>query len=177
MDLLDFEAQPLYFDAPLPDGVSDLLAQSAREYGKAAAGHNLMRAYFLAPRHLVVLVALYRYFYYQRRYGDALIVADRALEVVAGKLGTGGNWRELDINGLATGIVKSMTLTRFYLMVLKGAGYLRLRQGDTEGGLERLQKVAELDSSDRLGAAALVGMARDALGLDDDNGRRRVVTG
>ena len=73
---------------------------------------------------------------------------------------------------LAVGIVQSMTLTRFFLMVLKGAGYLRLRAGDTPGGLERLLKVAELDSSDRLGVAALVEVARDALGHDDNAARQ-----
>jgi hypothetical protein len=175
MDLMDFEGQSLYFDDPLPGEVSELLEQAARDYGKAEAGHELMRAYFLEPRHLTVLVALYRYFYYQHRYEDALIVTDRALEVVAGKLGIGNNWRELDMNQLAVGIVKSMTLTRFYLMVLKGAGYLRLRQGDSGGGLERLQKVADLDSSDRLGAAALIDVAQDALAVEDDRGGKLAV--
>jgi hypothetical protein len=73
---------------------------------------------------------------------------------------------------LAVGILQSMTLTRFYRMVLKGAGYLRLRTGDVGGGLERLLKVAELDSSDRLGVAALIEVAREALGHDEAAARK-----
>ena len=163
MDLMDFEGESLYFDEPLPDEVGELLRQSAQAYGTAEGELSLMRAYFLEPRHLTVLVALYRYCYYQHRYEDALRVADRALEVTAGKLDISSDWRELGMSQLAVGILQSMTLTRFYLMVLKGAGYLRLRLGDTGGGLERLLKVAELDSSDRLGVAALIEVARDAL--------------
>jgi hypothetical protein len=172
MDLMDFEGESLYFDEPLPDEVGELLRLSAQSYGTAEAEHSLMRAYFLEPRHLTVLVALYRYFFYQHRYEDALRVADRALEVTASKLNISSDWRELGMSRLAVGIMQSMTLTRFYLMVLKGAGYLRLRTGDTAGGLERLLKVAELDSSDRLGVAALIEVARDALDPDGNNARK-----
>jgi hypothetical protein len=80
------------------------------------------------------------------------------------------------MNRLAVGILQSMTLTRFYLMVLKGAGYLRLRTGDVGGGLERLLKVAELDSSDRLGVAALIEVARDALASESAGEARAAAT-
>ena len=172
MDLMDFEGESLYFDELLPKEVGDLLQQSAQTYGTVEGELKLMRAYFLEPQHLTVLVALYRYFYYQHRYEDALRVADRALEVTAVKLNISSDWRELDMSQLAVGIVQSMTLTRFFLMVLKGAGYLRLRSGDTAGGLERLLKVTELDSSDRLGVAALIEVARDALGAEKNSVRK-----
>lgn len=176
MDLMDFEGESLYFDEPLPDEVDELLRQSAQAYGAVEGELKLMRAYFLEPHHLTVLVALYRYFYYQHRYEDAQRVADRALEVTASRLNISGDWRELVMSQLAVGIVQSMTLTRFFLMVLKGAGYLRLRAGDTAGGLERLLKVAELDSSDRLGVAALIEVARDALDTDEDSARKTAVS-
>jgi hypothetical protein len=80
------------------------------------------------------------------------------------------------MNRLAVGILQSMTLTRFYLMLLKGAGYLRLRTGDVGGGLERLLKVAELDSSDRLGVAALIEVARDALASESAGEARAAAT-
>ena len=56
-----------------------------------------------------------------------------------------------------------MTLTRFYLMALKGAGYLKLRIGETRDGLARLEKVAELDADDRIGVRSLMQLARDEL--------------
>jgi tetratricopeptide (TPR) repeat protein len=176
MDLMDFEGESLYFDEQLADEVDELLRQSAQAYGTAEGELKLMRAYFLEPQHLTVLVALYRCFYYQHRYEDALRVADRALEVTASRLNISSDWRTLNMSQLAVGIVQSMTLTRFFLMVLKGAGYLRLRAGDTGGGLERLLKVAELDSSDRLGVAALIEVARDALDTDEDSARKTAVS-
>jgi hypothetical protein len=97
-------------------------------------------------------------------------VADLALEVTADRLDIPRDWRELEVNRLAVGIMRSMTLTRFYLMVLKGAGYLRLRTGDSTGGLERLRKVAELDSGDRLGVVALIEVVRTGLEPEDADG-------
>jgi tetratricopeptide (TPR) repeat protein len=163
MDLLDFEAQSLYFEDELPEEVSALLAAAADAYGNASAEHQLLRAYFLEPGHLTVLVALYRYFYYQHRYDDAFVVAERAIEIAARRLELRCTWQELSLQSLGAGIMKSMTLTRFYLMALKGSGYLQLRSGQTRDGLARLEKVAELDTDDRMGVRTLVQLARDEL--------------
>ena len=38
-----------------------------------------------------------------------------------------------------------------------------LRMGKTQGGLERLEKVAELDVDDRMGVRSLVDLARQEL--------------
>ena len=163
MDLLDFEAQSLYFEDALTDEVSVLLDEAAQAYGNEAADQKLLRAYFLEPDHLTVLVALYRYFYYQHRYEDAFLVAERAMEIVARRLELRCTWQQLTLQGLGAGIMKSMTLTRFYLMALKGSGYLKLRMGETENGLARLEKVSELDTDDRMGVRSLVQVARDEL--------------
>jgi tetratricopeptide (TPR) repeat protein len=163
MDLLDFEAESLYFEDKLSEEVNGLLDVAAETYGDQSAEHSLMRAYFLEPEHLTVLVALYRYFYYQHRYPDAFLVAERAMDVAARRLEFRLPWQQLTLKSLGVGVMKSMTLTRFYLMALKGAGYLKLRMGETQAGLERLEKVAELDVDDRLGVDTLVELARDEL--------------
>ncbi len=160
MDLLDFEAQALYFDDEPSDEVSGLLLEAAESYGDPVAREKLLRAYFLEPEHLTVLVALYRYFYYQHCYDDAVLVAERAMDVVARRLELRCSWQQLTLQCLGRGIMKSMTLTRFYLMALKGSGYLKLRMGDIESGLKRLEKVVELDTDDRMGARTLVELAR-----------------
>ena len=49
-----------------------------------------------------------------------------------------------------------MTLVRFYLLALKGAGELNLRLGNMDLGIQMLEKVVELDSEDRLGVTALL---------------------
>lgn len=163
MDLLDFDAQALYFDDELPAAVGELIERAADAYGETQAEHLLLRAYFHEPEHLTVLVALYRYFYYQHRYEDAFLVAERAMASAAQRLELRCDWRQLRMQSLGGCVLRSMTLTRFYLMALKGSGYLKLRMGDTQEGLERLEKVEELDSDDRMNVRSLVRLARDEL--------------
>ena len=163
MDLLDFSGEELYFSDPLSAESAEALDLAAQRYSDGEAESPLMRAYFLEPEHLTVLVALYRFFYYQHRYGEALLTAERAMAVAARRLRIDADWHELDLESLATGIGISFTLTRFYLLALKGSGYLLLRMGDLEGALERLDKVVELDSAGRLGAEELATIARAAL--------------
>jgi hypothetical protein len=59
MDLLDFEAQELYFNAGEEPGVMDLLADAAANYSDGEAEAPLLTAYAIAPQSLNVLVALY----------------------------------------------------------------------------------------------------------------------
>jgi hypothetical protein len=66
----------------------------------------------------------------------------------------------MDAEDLGRAVLTSMTQTRFLLLAIKGAGYLCLRLGDAAGALERLEKVAALDTSDRLGLAELIALAR-----------------
>lgn len=172
MDLLDFEGQAMYFDAPLGDGPERLLQEAAACYPHERAEHLLLRAYFLAPEHLAVLVALYRFYYYRHRYGDALQVAERTLQVAGRMLGLRGTWSDFDYADLANAVVTSIVLTRFYLLALKGTGFLLLRLGDPESAVERLRKVVQLDSNDRLGAGPLLDLALGAMaepsGRNDD---------
>lgn len=163
MDLLDFTGEELYFDQPLPEQVAQLLDGAAEQYGSEEAEHKLYQAYFLEPENFTVLVALYRYFYYQHRYRDALLVADRVLIITAALLGISNDWRRLSDADLAYGVQHSMALMRFYLHALKGAGYLNLRLGKLHEARDRLQKIVAIDSSDRIGAKALLELALEAL--------------
>ncbi|HLY96123.1 MAG TPA: hypothetical protein VKO66_02840, partial [Sideroxyarcus sp.] len=65
MDLLDFETAELYFDEPLTPEVARLIVAAADNYGSDEGELMLLRANFMAPQHLMVLVALYRYYFYQ----------------------------------------------------------------------------------------------------------------
>ena len=163
MDMLDFEGESLYFDEPLRPEARRCLDKAAIHYGESSAEQHLLRAHFLAPEHPMVLVALYRFFYYQHRYEDALMVAERVLRVFAQRLDLPADWRQLNEHCLGSGVMISMTMIRFYMLALKGAGYLELRLGRYESAIDRLYKVAELDSKDRLGAKALIEVAREAL--------------
>ena len=69
----------------------------------------------------------------------------------------------MDERRIGGGVLISMTLVRFYMLALKGAGYIELRLARFQAAIARLEKVAELDSNDRLGARALLKLARNAL--------------
>ena len=162
MDLLDFTGEDMYFDHPPPAEVDELIAAAAEQYGTDAAEHSLMRAYFLAPEHLSVLVALYRFFYYRQRYADALMVADRAIGLASRELGLTADWRALNAEALNRAAAASMVLTRFLLLALKGAGFLLMRMEQPADALERLEKAALVDDSDRLGLTDMLDWARRA---------------
>jgi hypothetical protein len=158
MDLLDFDNANLYFDEPMADQVQVLLNKAAEVYADGDAERHLLRAYFLAPQNLSVLVALYRFYYYQHRLSEALVVAMHALDASGGRLGLPDEWQRLDDMCIGFAASQSMGLLRFYLLALKGAGYLNLRAGDLETGRCMLAKILEVDPKDQMGAGALLGV-------------------
>ncbi|MBI5918524.1 MAG: hypothetical protein HY849_04010 [Nitrosomonadales bacterium] len=167
MDLLDFDQAELYFDEPLAAEIVALIASAADRYGTDEAEGLLLRASFLAPQHLTVLVALYRYYFYQHRLEDALLVAESTLAVVGRRLEFPDTWLYLCEANVGAGVSRSMGLVRFYLMVLKAAGYVHLRLGNFETGQAMLEKLVELDSHDRIGGKALLEVLRNYAANDD----------
>lgn len=165
MDLLDFEAQELYFDEPIPERVSELLEQAAENYTMGSTELPLLQAYFLAPENLTVLVALHRFFFYQHRYEETLIIAERAFAIVGQRLHFPTHWR--DVPPQLETQNAPMTLVRFYLLALKGMAYLNLRLGHIEEGKQILQKIIALDPQDRLNTSALLAVANDQDNLNE----------
>lgn len=166
MDLLDFDQAELYFDEPLAQDVARLLVSAADAYGKDEAEDFLLRANLLAPQHLMVLVALYRYYFYQHRLEDALLIAESALAVVGRRLEFPDTWVYLREANVGAGVMRSMGLVRFYLLVLKAAGYINLRLGHLDTGRAMLEKLVELDSHDRIGGKALLELVQ-AIGHEE----------
>lgn len=156
MDLLDFSDCKLYFEEALPAEAERLLAQAASEYGEAGAETSLLRAHLLAPENLMVLVGLYRYYFYQHRLDDALVVAERAMQLSGRHLGLPADWNLLDETRLGSAAASSFGLLRFYLLALKAASVVLLRLGQIPASRARLIKLAALDSRDQLGAAKLL---------------------
>jgi hypothetical protein len=152
---MDFEGQELYFDEPLNPQAAALIASASEAYGEGAAEAPLLEALALAPESLTVLVALYRFYYYQHRLGEALEAAGRALAITGQSLGLPKDWRDLREAHLGAAAA-SMTLLRFHLLCLKATAYLKLRTGEAEEGKALLRKLMELDANNRLGAKQLL---------------------
>jgi len=159
MDLQDFEGQEMYFDLPMSEQVKTLLDEAAEMYSTGGAEAKLIRAFLDAPENLTVLVAMYRFYYYQHRWDDALYIADQAMLVSGKLLDMTSPWQTLTTDDIGSAALRSMGLLRFYFLALKGAGYLCLRKGDREDAVKRLQKVVDLDPQDRLGGKALLNLA------------------
>jgi tetratricopeptide (TPR) repeat protein len=162
VDLLSFDAEPLYFDNPPSEEVVQLLQQAAEDYSDGKAEADLQQAYQLAPEHLMVLVSLFRYYYYQHRFPEALDITQKTRDVVRHKLRLPEDWRTLSERQLFDGHEHNMVMVRFYLLCLKGEAYLYARQGEVEKSIPMLEKVAALDTKDYLGAGALLAVVRNS---------------
>ncbi len=155
MDLQNFTNDMLYFDEPLSPVLENLLQQAAEQYGPEAED-LLMEAFELAPENLSVLVGLYRYYYYQHRYHDAVYIAHRVMKVVGRQLEFPERWQDIAMSHVINGTNQSFGLVRFYLFALKAAGYINLRLGQFGEGKSMITKVVALDTADRLGARLLL---------------------
>lgn len=161
MDLQDFDGEGLYFDDPLSPAVNELLEAAGEGYSEGTAEQSLLAAQALAPDNLTVMVGLYRFYYYQHRYQDALGIAQRVMEVIGPRLGLPEHWSAMLPQHLPQAAQQGMGLLRFYLLALKGAGYLNLRLSRFEQGKTMLLKVVELDEDNRLGARLLLDVLKD----------------
>lgn len=168
MDLQDFECSDMYFNEPIGQEVERLIERASAEYGTEKAEASLLHAYFLAPENLAVLVALYRYYYYQHEYIKAIKIACRAMATAGNRLGLPRNWKNINEACMGEAVMISMGLLRFYLLSLKGAAYLSLRLNRIDAGIEMLKKLVELDPRDRLQVKFLLDMAQEKSNITDN---------
>ncbi|MDP3009996.1 MAG: hypothetical protein Q8N30_13130 [Methylococcales bacterium] len=159
MDLLDFEAEGLYFEQADVAGVKELIAQAAEDYSNGNAEFPLLRAYFLAPESLNVLVALNRFYYYQHRLEDALSATYKALAVIRASIDFPEHWQDLQQQHLDS--TPNLTEVRLYLFTLKAVGFLNMRLHRLELSEQIFEKLISLDSKNRIGAQALMDLLKN----------------
>ncbi|HEY8036384.1 MAG TPA: hypothetical protein VIF37_12455 [Methylobacter sp.] len=156
MDLLDFEAQGLYFEQPDVAGVEELIATAAENYASGDAELSLLQAYFLAPASLNVLVALNRFYYYQHRLEEALAATTKALVVIRPTIAFPEDWHDLQTSHITDAPADLLTKIRMYLFTLKAVGFLNMRLENLDLSQAIFEKLVELDSKDRIGAQGLL---------------------
>jgi tetratricopeptide (TPR) repeat protein len=156
------------FGDHLPEQVELHLRLAGLNYQHdAIAESHLFQAQALAPGHAAVLIALYRFYFYKGRLGDALEVALRCLVKAARDNRLNEDWRRVQ-RGDAEFSSYDAILPRFYLFTLKAYGYLQMRLGRLEESDAALKKMLELDPSDKLNATVLLQvLARH--GREDDD--------
>lgn len=154
----------------LPAAVAADLQKAALSYHlDEVAESYLSQAYARAPDHPAVHIALYRFYFYKNRLSEALVVAERCLAKTAVDLGLPADWREIapDHVVFAGVAISYAAAPRFYLFTLKGCAYLSMRLGDIDQGEALLNKLMELDPTDRLNGSVLRGVL-DRMGQEDD---------
>lgn len=156
MDLLDFEAQGLYFENKDTPEVENMIATAAEKYASGEAELPLLRAYFLAPHSLNVLVALNRFYYYQHRLEDALAATLKALAVIRPLIDFPEDWRELKPHHISETPANLLTQVRLYLFTLKAIGFLNMRLELLDVSKSIFEKLVDLDGKDRIGAKGLL---------------------
>jgi hypothetical protein len=156
MDLLDFEAEGLYFEEPDVAGVKEMIAIAAENYATGDAELPLLRAYFLAPESLNVLVALNRFYYYQHRLEDALTATVKALAVIRPVIDFPEDWRDLQQSHINDAPSNLLTQVRLYLFTLKAIGFLNMRLAYLDVSQGIFEKLVSVDSKDRIGAKGLL---------------------
>ncbi|MCJ2181966.1 hypothetical protein MTR62_04505 [Novosphingobium sp. 1949] len=128
---------------------------------------HLFTAETLAPDHAAVLIALYRFYFYKGRLGEALDVARTCVAKALRLNVLGEDWRAVAPGDAPFGEWEAL-LPRFFLFSLKGFAYLSLRTGRLAEGREAAEKLIELDPRDRIGAQVLIDVL-DRLEADEDD--------
>jgi tetratricopeptide (TPR) repeat protein len=156
MDLLQFDARDLYFETEDSEDVQKLIRSASELYGSGAAELPLLQAYLQAPESLNVLVALNRFYYYQHRLVEALLVAEKALTLIRRDLDFPEDWRQLEMKHISEAPTERLTRIRLYLFTLKSIGFLHLRMKNLALSRGIFERLVILDDKDRIGAKALL---------------------
>ena len=156
MDLLDFEAYELYFQQEDSPEVQQLIMKAGENYEKGAAELPLLQAFLRSPDSLNVLVALNRFYYYQHRLDEALIISKKALRIIGARLQFPDDWRTIQLRQISDAPKELLSWVRLYLFTLKSIGFLKMRMHEIEPSKAIFEKLVALDSENRIGARALL---------------------
>lgn len=163
MDLLDFEANDLYFQQEDSAEVEALIKQAGDNYADGSAELPLLQAFLRAPDSFNVLVALNRFYYYQHRLEDALVISKRFLMLVCQRIELPEDWEQLSMDMIAAIPKEKLSWVRTYLFTLKSIGFLNMRLYRLDISQNIFEKLVAVDSEDRIGAKPLLSLVKARL--------------
>ena len=156
MDLLEFEAKDLYFQKEDSLEVQALIKSASEGYSTGEAELPLLQAYLRAPESLNVLVALNRFYYYQHRLSEALLISEKALNLIRTEIGFPDDWQLLTPRHITEAPKDDLTKIRLYLFTLKSIGFLNMRMENLLIAQNIFEVLVTLDDKDRIGVQALL---------------------
>ncbi|MBW9249542.1 MAG: hypothetical protein GJU72_10830 [Acidithiobacillus ferriphilus] len=157
-----------YYEGLLPEAAERHLHLAARSYADdVRAEDHLMDAIAIAPEHMVVYLGLYKFYFYKGRLSEALATARICLQRSAAELGIDPDWRKVRERQADFGSFDAPR-ARFYMFVLKAYGYLHLRLGHLATGSKIMDKLIELDPTDKIQARVLLEVLQKKEADDED---------
>jgi hypothetical protein len=126
----------------------------------------LREAERIAPTHVAVVVAQYRYHLYKHRFQEAEVFARKCLSLSCDELHAPEDFRL--VTSRHADFTSSEKHVRFWLFALQAYGYVLLRCGRLAEGMDALHKVVELDRDDQTKTRVLVEVIERA-GRDDES--------
>jgi hypothetical protein len=138
----------------LPDSVKQLLIAAANSWDDPAQAQSYMQqALTLSNQALDVLVAAYRYFFYQHNDAAALQIANQVLAQVRQLEGLPDDWAEL---GPILAARKEEAPIRLYLNAYTASGLILARLNAIDQAIVIATRVNELDDRREFGAATVL---------------------
>lgn len=126
----------------------------------AEAERRLAEACALAPQHMAVLIAHYRYHLYKHHFEQAERYAAECLRRVTVELSLPLDPRQVRPDQVD--LSSSDARVRFWLFGLQAYGYVLLRCGRRQEGIETLEQLARLDVADQTKTKSLLGVIQRA---------------
>jgi hypothetical protein len=114
----------------------------------------LQQAAEIAPGHMAVVVAHYRYHLYKHRFEEARAYARQCLSLASAELNLPAD--PSVVTSAHANFAAPDPRLRFWLFALQAYGYVLLRCGWHEAGMEALRKVVQLDCQDQTKSRVLV---------------------
>ena len=133
-----------------------------RDHARAEA--ELLAAQQAAPDYLPAYYALYKFYFYRHRLQDARQIALQGLRRSAALGGFDADWKCLDAG--SADWRRDDGAVHFYLFTLKALAFISLRSGEPQACRELLDKLAELDPGDLVGASVIRELAAGAAQTD-----------
>jgi hypothetical protein len=144
-----------YYGGDLPAAAERALHAVGLDWeDEATAEGHIYEALDLAPGHLAVQIAAYKFYFYRHRLDEALPYARACLAETLRRNQLPADWQDVRPDDAAFSSLEPEP--RMVLFSLVAYGYVLARLGRIGEGRAALTKVTELDPLDRMGARRLL---------------------
>ncbi|MES9938989.1 MAG: hypothetical protein ABW104_04355 [Candidatus Thiodiazotropha sp. 6PLUC2] len=150
-----------------PEADAQLQKAASLISSREASSEALKHAEQIAPEQIEVLIARYKFHFYQGETEIAEKLAIKVLKLAAEQGGFNQDWHQLHPH--TTDWNDPRKPGRFYLYSLKALAFIRLRQNDIEEAQSILNALSRLDPMDQVGADVIRDLL-DAINEDENDG-------